>query len=173
MRIEIHPGDSAWQQAEPLFAAVWPPQLRATFSWADVVFAQAAQRVLVWNDTDELVCHVGIHSRQAKWSDRIVRIGGIGGVITRQDSRQQGHASAAMRAAVAHMKETDGADFALLFCEPHNFAFYRGLGWRQFDGEVFVEQPQGRLRFDVMTPFAYDLRRAPQSGDIDLCGLPW
>jgi aminoglycoside 2'-N-acetyltransferase I len=51
MRIDIRPGDAAWQQAEPLFAAV-PPEVRATLSWAYVVFAHAQQRVLVWNDTE-------------------------------------------------------------------------------------------------------------------------
>ena len=65
------------------------------------------------------------------------------------------------------------ADFALLVCEPHNFAFYRGLGWRQFAGDLFCEQPGGRVRFDAMTPFVFDLRLAPQGGAIDLCGLPW
>jgi aminoglycoside 2'-N-acetyltransferase I len=171
-RIEIRPGEAAWSDARPLFEAVWPAQLRATFSWAHVVWANAERRVLAWNDRGELVCHVGFYLRQAKWNDGDVRIGGIGGVITRQDSRKQGHASTAIRTAVAEMRD-HGADFALLVCEPHNFAFYRGLGWRQFDGELFCEQPQGRVRFDVMTPFVFDLRLAPQGGAIDLCGLPW
>ena len=173
MHIEIRPGDSAWQQAQPLFAAVWPPEVLATLSWGRVVFAHAQQRVLVSNAAGELVCHVGIHLRPAKWTDSAVRIGGIGGVITRQDSRNKGHASAAMRVAVAHMKEKDGAGFGLLFCEPHNFAFYRGLGWRQFAGPVFAEQPEGRVRFDVMAAFVFDLRLSPQDGALDLCGLPW
>jgi len=71
------------------------------------------------------------------------------------------------------MRDRAGADFALLVCEPHNFAFYRGLGWRQFDGELFCEQPGGRVRFAAMTPFVFDLRLAPPGGAIDLCGLPW
>lgn len=90
MRIEIRPGDAAWEQAAPLFSAVWPPELRATFSWAHVVWANAERRVLVWSDAGELVCHVGVYARQAKWGDDTVRIGGIGGVITRQDSRKRG-----------------------------------------------------------------------------------
>ena len=173
MHIKIRPGDSAWQQAQPLFAAVWPPEVLATLSWGRVVFAHAQQRVLVSNAAGELVCHVGIHLRPAKWTDSAVRIGGIGGVITRQDSRNRGYASAAMRAAVAHMKEEDGADFGLLFCEPHNFAFYRGLGWCQFAGPVFAEQPEGRVRFDVMAAFVFDLRLSPHDGALDLRGLPW
>src|SRR5579863_116903 len=128
-RIEIRPGDAAWELAEPLFRAVWPPQVLATFSWAHVVWAHAQRRVLVWNEANELVCHAGIYSREAKWAEGSVRIGGVGGVITRQDARKQGHASAALRVALAEMTDKDGADFALLVCEPHNFAFYRGLGW--------------------------------------------
>ena len=173
MRIEIRPGDADWQQAEPLFAAVWPPEVRATLSWAHVVFAHAQQRVLVWNDAGELVCHVGIYLRQATWIDSLVRVGGIGGVITRQDSRNKGHASAAMNIAVAQLREKEDADFGLLFCEPHNFAFYRGLGWRRFAGPVFAEQPAGRVRFDVMAAFVFDLRLSPQDGTLDLRGLPW
>lgn len=173
VRIEVQPGDAAWEVARPLFNAVWPPEVRATFSWAHVVWANAERRVLVWNDANELVCHVGFYSRPAKWDGLAVKIGGIGGVITRQDSRKQGHASTAIRLAVDDMKENDGADFALLFCEPHNFAFYRGLGWRRFTGDVFAEQPEGRVRFDVMAPFVFDLRLSPQSGVLDLCGLPW
>lgn len=173
MRIEIRPGDAAWEQAAPLFSAVWPPELRATFSWAHVVWANAERRVLVWSDAGELVCHVGVYARQAKWGDDSIRIGGIGGVITRQDSRKQGYASAAMGVAVAELRDKEGADFALLVCEPHNFGFYRRLGWRQFTGDVFAEQPEGRVRFDVMTAFVFDMRLSPQGGAVDLCGLPW
>ena len=172
-RIEIRPGDEAWNDAEALFDLVWPAELFATFSWAHVVWADAERRVLVWNDRSELVCHVGLFLRRAKWADSDVAIGGIGGVITRQDSRKLGHASTAIGTAIAEMRDHGGADFALLFCEPHNFAFYRSLGWRQFDGELFCEQPGGRVRFDAMTPFVFDLRLKPQGGAIDLCGLPW
>jgi aminoglycoside 2'-N-acetyltransferase I len=172
-RIEIRPGDEAWNDASPLFDLVWPAELRATFSWAHVVWAHSERRVLVWNDRGELVCHVGFQVRRATWADSDVMIGGVGGVITRQDSRKQGHASTAIRMAVAEMRDHGRADFALLVCEPHNFAFYRGLGWRQFDGELFCEQPAGHVRFDAMTPFVFDLGLAPQGGAIDLCGLPW
>ena len=172
-RIAIRPGDAAWEEASPLFDAVWPAKLRATFSWAHVVWANAEERVLVWNDRGELVCHVGCYLRSAKLDDSDVTVGGIGGVITRQDARRCGYASAAIGTALAAMRGNGGADFALLVCEPHNFAFYRGLGWRQFAGALFCEQPSGRVRFDAMTPFVFDLRLAPQGGAIDLRGLPW
>ena len=38
--------------------------------------------------------------------------------------------------------------------------------------EYWVVQ-QGRIRFEVMTTFVYDLKLAPRGGSIDLRGLPW
>ena len=38
----------------------------------------------------------------------------------------------------------------MLFCEPHNEAFYQARGWHPFQGEVYAEQPGGKnsLRSD-------------------------
>ena len=44
IRLEIHPGDAAWKQVAPLFDAVWPPEVRATFPWAHVVWANAMEQ---------------------------------------------------------------------------------------------------------------------------------
>lgn len=71
-----------------------------------------------------------------------------------------------MGVAVAELRDKEGADFALLVCEPHNFGFYRRLGWRQFIGDVFAEQPEGRVRFDVMTPFVFDMRLSKAARSI-------
>ena len=90
-----------------------------------------------------------------------------------QDSRRKGYASIALNAAVQTLKDEGATDFALLFCEPHNAPFYVRRGWKPFEGEIFCEQPQGRVRFDAIAPYVYDLRRAPRQGTIDLCGLPW
>ena len=76
-------------------------------------------------------------------------------------------------AAVQTMRDHEAVQFALLFCEPHNFAFYQARGWHPFAGEVYAEQPGGRIRFEAMAPFVFDFTRAPRQGVIDLCGLPW
>ena len=68
----------------------WPPEVVATLPWRDVVWAHAHQRVLVFNDADEIIGHVGVFSRDATWDGRAVKVGGIGGVATREDSRQRG-----------------------------------------------------------------------------------
>ena len=100
-------------------------------------------------------------------------VGGIGGVSTREDCRGRGYATLALNAAVRTMRDHEAIRFAMLFCEPDKFAFYQARGWHPFTGEVYAEQPEGRVRFDVMAPFVFDFTRAPRNGTIDLCGLPW
>ena len=119
-----------------------------------------------------LVCHVGLFARSARWNDKDVTIGGIGGVGTHPDRRGRGFAAAACGPRRNVLRASTRIS-PCLFCEPHNHAFYRYLGWHQFEGEVFVEQPQGRIRFDLMAAFVYDLKLAPRGGTIDLRGLPW
>jgi hypothetical protein len=71
------------------------------------------------------------------------------------------------------MRANEAVRFALLFCEQHNSAFYQARGWHTFAGEVYCEQNSGRIRFDLMAPFVFDIRRAPREGVLDLNGLPW
>lgn len=173
VEIEIMSGDASWPVAAPLYNVVWPPEVVATLPWANVVFAHADLRVLVEDETQGLVCHVGIYRREAMWNGRKVRIGGVGGVLTHPGFRRRGLASVALNAAIATLKDERATDFALLFCEPHNAAFYGNRGWKPFAGEIFAEQPSGRIRFDVIMPLVFYLKRAPHEGVIDLCGLPW
>ena len=173
IEIDVLDGNQSWPIAEPLFNAVWPPEIVAKLPWAGTVFAHAELRVLLQTETGEAVCHIGIYRRDIEWNGRRMRAGGIGGVLTRNDSRRKGYATLALSAAIQTLKDEGSTDFALLFCEPHNAPFYTGRGWKPFEGEIYAEQPQGRVRFDAIAPYVYDLRRAPRQGTIDLCGLPW
>lgn len=173
IEIEILSGDAAWPAAQPLLAVVWPPDIVKTLPWGNVVWARADLRVLIATEAGDTVCHVGIFRRAAIWNGRKVRIGGLGGVATRDDHRRRGYASVAIDAAVQTLRDERTIDFGLLFCEPHNVAFYKARGWHAFEGEVFAEQPGGRIRFEATAPFVFDLRLKPRRGTIDLCGLPW
>jgi len=79
-----------------------------------------------------------------------------------------------MQAVHETMLSDHRVQFGLLFCEPHNIAFYKTMGWCRFEGEVRVEQPSGSVIYDIMgtmtLPLAAD---APRTGSIDLRGLPW
>jgi len=172
VRIDIRPGDAAWEVSGPLLNAVWPPELVATLPWGHLKTAHADFRVLVTHD-GELVSHVGLFLRVCDWDGRRVQVGGIGGVATAGRQRGLGFASAGMKAAVSSLARDHDVDFGLLFCEDHNIPFYRGLGWRAFNGPIYAEQPEGRIHHNAVAPFVYDLKLAPRHGVIDLRGLPW
>lgn len=187
IEIDVLNGDASWPRAEPLMKAVWPADVVEKLSWGHVKWANADLRVLIDAPQDTpraglagqdlpgqgLACHVGIYVRDATWDGRKLQIGGIGGVSTRADCRGRGYATLALNAAIRTLRDQEAVRFAMLFCEPHNEAFYQARGWHRFQGEVYAEQPQGRVRFEAMAPFVFDFTRKPRDGIIDLCGLPW
>ena len=89
------------------------------------------------------------------------------------DGLRWAESTGGLPALIRRVRANDAVKFAFLFCEPHNFAFYEARRWEAFAGEIFCEQPGGRIKFDVMSPFVFDIVRAPRKGTIDLCGLPW
>lgn len=173
IEIDILNGDASWPIAKPLLGAVWGHDAAGKPAWAHVKWANADLRVLIETPEDGLVCHVGIYFRTVNWNGRKVHVGGIGGVCTREDRRGRGYATMAIDAAVHTMRANEAVRFAILFCEPHNVAFYQERNWHAFAGEIYCEQPEGRIRFEHMAPFVFDVVRAPRQGTIDLCGLPW
>jgi aminoglycoside 2'-N-acetyltransferase I len=173
IEIDVLNGDASWSMAEPLLKAVWPRDVLEKLPWGHIVFAHADLRVLIEAPEGGLACQVGIYFRTLICNGRKFHVGGIGGVATRDDCRARGYASIALNAAIQTMRHHEAIAFALLFCEPHNFAFYQARGWHPFKGEIHAEQPEGRIRLDVLAPFVFDIGRAPREGSIDLCGLPW
>ena len=188
IEIDILNGDASWPTVKPLMDAVYPPDFVEKQPWGHVKWAHADLRVLIeapegspqdFTHQGDLAhqagvaCHVGIYFRTAMWNGRKVDIGGIGGVATREDCRRRGYAGLALGAAVQTLRDHEAVRFGMLFCEPHNFAFYQSRGWHPFTGEVYAEQPEGRIRFEAMAPFVFDISRAPRDGTVDLCGLPW
>jgi len=173
IEIDVLNGNASWKRTEPLHAAVFGPEMVKHLPWGHIVFAHADLRVLIDVPEGELACHVGIYFRTIDWNGHDIHVGGIGGVMTREDRRGRGLASLALDAAIETLRVNEAVRFAMLFCEPHNFAFYRARGWHPFTGEVYCEQPDGRIRFDLLAPFVLDIRRAPRDGVIDLKGLPF
>jgi len=171
--IAIVTGDEGWQRAAPLLASAWRPEIVVTLPWRNVVWARADRRVLVFNDTGEVICHVGLYARDALLDGCAVRIGGVGGVVTVDGYRRRGVAGRAVQVAMREIQEAYQAELGLLFCESRYAPLYERLGWRRFGGEVFIMQPGGRACFDVIDAYVLDLTRAPRAGVLDLCGLPW
>ncbi|MCC8960586.1 GNAT family N-acetyltransferase, partial [Bradyrhizobium sp. Pear77] len=135
IEIDILNGDASWRRAEPLLRAVWSPDIMENKPWADIKWAHADLRVFLDAPDDSgLACHVGIYFRTITWNGHKVHVGGIGGVATREDCRRRGYASLALDAAVHTIRANDAVKFAILFCEPHSFAFYQSRGWHPFAG---------------------------------------
>jgi|SRR5579871_1722641 len=170
-RIEIVDGGAGWARAEAIDDVVYPPEIMKTVVWRDVAWSHADKRILVTHEGRD-VCHVGLYFRAGRHDGREVSIGGIGGVMTIAEARKKGCASLAMHHA-AGMLVARNCDFGLLFCEPHNFAFYERLGWVKFEGEVVCEQNGETAPFAIMRALVLPLRLAPRAGLIDLRGLPW
>ena len=175
IEIEVLNGDTSWKLAKPLYDAIWPPEVVAGLPWAGITFAHADLRVLVQDETGEILCHVGIYRRVITWNGQKINVGGIGGVLTRADSRNRGLATLGLNAAIQTLRHEDSINFAILFCASDRIPFYMARGFMPFDGIVQAEQPQqGSVRFDALTALVHDVKRtAPTLGTIDLCGLPW
>ena len=100
IEIDILNGDASWPMAEPLLNAVWPHEVVEKLPWGHVKWAHADLRVLIETPEDGLVCHVGIYFRTITWNGQKVHVGGIGGVLTREDCRGRGYATIALDAAM-------------------------------------------------------------------------
>ncbi len=128
--------------------AVWPRQVIEKLPWGHIEWAHADLRVLIDAPEDApqpgLACHVGIYFRTATWDGRKVEIGGIGGVSTREDCRGRGYATLALNAAIRTLRDHEAVRFAMLFCEPHNEAFYQARGWHSFQGRGLCRAARGK-----------------------------
>ena len=158
---------------QKLRSVVYPPEVLATlpsmaFSWASPQWS-----VLLWDKT-ELVAKVGLLTREIVSNGATKSIGGIGGVMTHPQKQGKGYASKAMREAARLFDEELTVAYALLFCRPHLVKFYGRLLWKPFQGQVFVEQPNGKIEFSVNGVMVLDVKEsAPLNGSLDLNGLPW
>jgi len=156
-----------------LRTAVYPPEVLETLPSRFFTWAKPQWSVLLW-DGDELVSRVGLLVRDLFHDSNPKRIGGIGGVATHPSMQGKGLASKGMREAEKHFQEELNVDYALLFCRDHLVPFYGKLGWKPFEGKVFVEQPDGKIEFSVNGAMLLDVKEpAPLDGVMDLNGLPW
>ena len=157
-----------------LSLAVYPPEVSAAWPGRAIEWAAHQWGVIGWDSEGVALCYVGIIRRDARWNDRAVKVGGIGGVKTHPASRRRGFASTAIRLALDFFREQGDVDFGLLVCEPGLVPFYEGLGWCEFPGELFVTQRQMTVLFTFNLPMTIPLRlKESLGGKIDLMGPPW
>jgi len=178
MKLELRPvADlSAGEQAavRKLALAVYPPEVSAAWPGRAIEWAAHQWAIIGWDAKGNALCYVGVVLRDARWGDRPVRVGGIGGVKTHPASRRRGFAGTAVRRALDFFGEQGDVDFGLLVCEPGLVPFYERLGWRRFPGDLLVTQRQATVSFTFNLPMTTLVRlREPLAGAIDLLGPPW
>ena len=151
IEIDVLNGDASWPRVEPLMKAVWPRHVVEKLSWGHVEWAHADLRVLI-DAPEESPKRAGLPCRhllphrdleRAQGQHRRYRRGCDPRGLPRTRLRQR----RTRRRDPDHARPRSAVDFALLFCEPHNFAFYQARGWHPFTGEVYAEQPGGTNPF--------------------------
>jgi len=173
MQVEEWDGAASAALVAGLRGAVYPPEVLATIVWRDVASAPARRRVVVTQD-GQVVAAAGLLWREGTLDGAPVLIGGLGGVMTMPALQGRGLGLVAVKAAMQTLVRDKGPVFGLLFCEDKNAGFYARLGWRQFEGEVTVDQPAGSVVYRIMRAMVAPLGApAPLRGQLDLCGLPW
>lgn len=169
--IEILPEDG-WEKIAHLHPLVYPPDNPTTRVWAAVQWCDADYRFIL-SQNGRPVSHVALHLRDGLANGRMVRIAGIGGVMTDPAHQGKGHAKRLLQLACDQAKDRH-ADFSLLVCEQKNVAFYEAQDWRVFEGTMIYRQGGNSLQWTLSPVMVRDCgRRAPRRGMIDLQGLPW
>jgi GNAT superfamily N-acetyltransferase len=88
-----------------LSLAVYPPEVAAAWPGRAIEWAAAQWGVIGFDAGGVALCYVGVILREARWNDRAVRAGGIGGVKTHPASRGRGFATTAIRRALDFFHE--------------------------------------------------------------------
>src|SRR5262245_49760491 len=83
-----------------LALAVYPPEVVAGWSGQVIEWAQHQWCVVGWDAQGAAHCYVGIDLREARWDDRAVKVGGIGGVKTHPAFRGRGLATTGIQRAL-------------------------------------------------------------------------
>ena len=178
MRLEINAAaqlsDENAEALEALHAAVYPPQPRAQTEWSKQEWALPQWHILLRDEDDQFISHVGAVTRYCLCDRVEILLGGIGGVMTHPSQRGKGYAGAGLRRALDFLWHDMQVDMSLLFCAPRMRSYYRRFGFSSFAGDTLVRQGGAKTicpRNEVMVMPA--MKPLPQCALLDLRGLPW
>lgn len=159
---------------DTLSHAVYPPNVIRVDGSAQIQWSSSMWRILLWDETETLVSHIGILTRQVFCDDEPYVIGGIGGVKTHPNERGKGYAGIGLRHATQFMTEDCKVDFSLLVCRDGLIPYYQKFGWQPFKGDMMVDQLSGKTKFTFNKPMLIEgVKSIPACSVIDVCGKPW
>ena len=147
IEIDILNGDASWKTAEPLFDAVWPRRCDGKIALGACRMgpcrSAGAHRGARGIDDGGLACHVGIYFRTVTWNGRKVHVGGIGGVVTREDCRSRGYASLALDAAIQTMRANEAVRFRAVVLRAAQFRVLPGARLASLHGRGLLRAAGG------------------------------
>lgn len=120
-----------------------------------------------------VVTNVDIVTRMGSLAEKPVYFGGIGGVATHPEYRNQGLANLALNNAAWFLRYVLDVDFGLLICSKEMIPYYARLGWQAVANPVYYDQPGGKVRHDGETMILSCRRSEWVDGIVDLAGYPW
>ncbi|MEL7234775.1 MAG: GNAT family N-acetyltransferase [Chloroflexota bacterium] len=128
---------------------------------------------------NEFGAYAEVLEREIIVGGQTVRVGGIGGVMSLPHMRGKGLAKAGMRAMTDYICTEMQADAGMLYCAPHNVAFYQSLGWQQIERHITYHQYNGTHVLDMGESSDDNVLVMPcgdlvfPDGDIDVKGNLW
>jgi predicted N-acetyltransferase YhbS len=98
-----------------------------------------------------MVSHVQVIPIELEGRDRGLLVGGVSSVMTYPEFRNEGHSTALLRRASAHI-EASGMELGMLFCDEETVPFYERLGWHAVahDRVIVLENPNSEDRVMVL-----------------------
>ncbi|MEM6283289.1 MAG: GNAT family N-acetyltransferase [Chloroflexota bacterium] len=134
--------------------------------------------VVVYNN-DEFGAYAEVLQREILVGGQPVTVGGIGGVMSLPHMRGLGLGKAAMRALTDYICTEMNADAGMLYCAPHNVAYYQSLGWHHITRQITYHQYDGTHVIDMRGGTDDNALVLPcgdfvfPTGDIDIRGQLW
>jgi len=142
------------------------------FGYIPLKWAEPQWYILAFNNS-ELIGRVGIIDRLVLVADKQIRVGGISGVITKKEWRNNGVGNTLVTEAVKVIKDKLNASFGLLLCRQEVSGFYDKLGWNVNNFPTTFDQPEGKMIFPRRTMTYCGEGKFWPKGPVDLNGLPW
>ncbi|GAA0481857.1 GNAT family N-acetyltransferase [Parasphingorhabdus litoris] len=169
----VKDGALSWPEIADMRERIYPPEKLIHTPMHGIEWSHSQRRVLLYVD-ESVRAVAGIHEREVLCDGRKTPVAGIGGVMTEPKFQGQGFGKLVMHHLMDLLRAEANNAFGLLFCEDHNVAFYRKLGWTLFEGDLVVEQHGKSGSFAFRNTMVLPINEPAQvKGHINLCGLPW
>jgi hypothetical protein len=151
------------------------------FGWGENIFGIEDDKY-TWRPKDihiildvegQPASHVGLIEQTVDVAGTLVRVGGVGAVVTNGSMHGLGLAQKTMRYAEKYMCEELNVEFGMLFCLDRLKPFYERQQWQLIREPVEFDQPSGKMISPLNVMVLPCKGQTWPAGAIDVRGLPW